>query len=636
MLSVQQATLRRGSRVLISQATFSLFRGERVGLVGANGTGKSSLFALLTGALATDEGSVLQQAGMSIATVAQEAAPDERAAVEVVLDGDRQLRTIETMLREAERHGDGARVGALHAELEAIGGYAARARAARLLAGLGFDNAAVERPMQEFSGGWRRRIALAQALMARSDALLLDEPTNHLDLDAVLWLEQWLGSYPGLLIVIAHDREFLDAIVTRIISIEDGRIALYSGNYSDFETQRSARLAQQQNAFVRQQRQIQHILAFVARFKAQATKARQAQSRLKTLERLERIAPAHVDSAFSFEFAAPDKLPRPLLTLEDATVGYDNRAILQRVTKSISPGDRIGLLGRNGAGKSTLTRALAGVSPLLGGRRIAAQDLSIGYFAQHQLEQLDAEASPMTQLRRSGGANIANASEEEQRAYLGRFGFVGDRVFEAVAPFSGGEKARLVLALIVSQRPNLLLLDEPTNHLDLDMRHALGLALQEYGGAIVLVSHDRHLLRLVADELWLVADGRAAPFDGDLDDYARWLRATPDASASAVPVATAGVAARDRKRLEAERRQRLAPLRAEVAAQEKRLQQLQSALAVLRQQLATEDIYKSDQKQILTDCLQRNAALTQALGAAEEAWMAASLALEEAERADVT
>ena len=632
MLSLQQVTLRRGPRVLFAKATFSLFRGERVGLVGANGAGKSSLFALLTGHLSTDEGSVVRQAGISIATVAQEAAPESRPAVEFVLDGDHELREIEHALQAAERDGDGVRVGALHARLESIGGYSARARAAKLLAGLGFDNAAVERPMDQFSGGWRRRIALAKALMARSDALLLDEPTNHLDLDAVLWLESWLNSYPGLLVVIAHDREFLDAIVTRIVSIEDGQVSVYTGHYSDFEAQRAERLAQQQNAFVRQQRQIQHILEFVARFKAQATKARQAQSRLKTLERLERIAPAHVDSAFSFEFAAPDKLPRPLLTLEAATVGYESRAIVSRVTRSIGPGDRIGLLGRNGAGKSTLTRALAGVSMLISGRRVAAQDLAIGYFAQHQLEQLDPEASPLMHLRRHGGSAIATGSEEDQRTYLGRFGFAGDRVFEAVAPFSGGEKARLVLALIVSQRPNLLLLDEPTNHLDLDMRHALGLALQDYPGAIVLVSHDRHLLRLVADELWLVADGRAVPFDGDLDDYARWLRTSADPPGEAPTPETQAFRGRDRKRQEAQRRQTLAPLRAKVLAHETELQQTSHALESIKQQMASEDLYKPEEKHKLTELLRRNTELTQRLATVEEAWLSASLELEQAQQ----
>ncbi|MBS0395949.1 MAG: ATP-binding cassette domain-containing protein, partial [Proteobacteria bacterium] len=503
MLSLRNVTLRRGPRALIEGATLTLHAGEKVGVVGANGAGKSSLFALLLGELGADAGDVTVQAGYVLASVAQEVAPERRAAVEFVLDGDRELRAVEGELAAAEAAHDGARVGALHARLEALDGYAARSRAARLLAGLGFDAAAIERPVAEYSGGWQRRLALARALMARSDILLLDEPTNHLDLDAVLWLEEWLRAYPGTLLVIAHDRDFLDRVVNRIVSLEGGRLESYAGNYSDFELRRAERLAQQQSAYERQQREVRHVMDFVTRFKAKASKARQAQSRLKQLERLERIAPAHVDSPFEFAFATPARLPRPLLVLEDAAAGYDGRAVLAGVTLSLAPGDRVGLLGRNGAGKSTLTRLLAGAAAPLAGRRTPAQDLAVGYFAQHQLEQLDPAASPLQHVRRLEGAALARATEQEQRTFLGGFGFAGERVFEPVAPFSGGEKARLVLALIVARRPNLLLLDEPTNHLDLEMRHALAMALQDFAGAIVLVSHDRYLLRVVADDLWL-------------------------------------------------------------------------------------------------------------------------------------
>jgi ATP-binding cassette subfamily F protein 3 len=635
MLTLRNVTLRRGPRALFANANVSLYAGDRVGVVGPNGAGKSSLFAMITGDLAPDEGEVSVQAGHVLASVAQDEAPDPRAAVEFVLDGDRELRTVEAELAVAEATHDGVRLGALHARLDALGGYAASSRAARLLAGLGFDSAAIERPVAEFSGGWRRRLALAQALMARSDVLLLDEPTNHLDLDAVLWLEEWLRAYPGTLLVIAHDREFLDRVVTRIVSIDGGRVDTYSGGYSDFEAQRAERLSQQQVAFERQQREIRHVLDFVARFRAQATKARQAQSRLKMLERMERIAPAHVDSPFHFEFAVPDRLPRPLLVLDDAAAGYGERIVLEHIGLSLSPGDRVGLLGRNGAGKSTLTRTLAGVQGLLAGRRTAAQDLAIGYFAQHQLEQLDLDATPLAHLKAHGGPVIARGTEEEQRSFLGGFGFVGDRVFEKVAPFSGGEKARLVLALIVSRRPNLLLLDEPTNHLDLEMRHALGMALQDYPGAIVLVSHDRYLLRLVADQLWLVDGSSAAPFEGDLDDYATWLRTRTADDATQTPrVAPVRGAAqqKERKRIEAERRQRLTPLRSAVTRAEADIARDGAEVARLETRLTDATLYEPGSRAELTRLLGEQAQARSGLAAAEEAWLMASEALEEAAR----
>jgi ATP-binding cassette subfamily F protein 3 len=637
MLSLRNVTLRRGPRALFTNATVSLYAGDRVGVVGPNGCGKSSLFAMVTGELAPDEGDVSVQAGYVLASVAQDEDADPRAAVEFVLDGDRELRAVEADLAAAEVAHDGVRLGLLHARLDALGGYAARSRAARLLAGLGFDAAAIERPVTEFSGGWRRRLALAQALMARSDVLLLDEPTNHLDLDAVLWLEEWLRGYPGTLLVIAHDREFLDRVVTRIVSIEGSAVETYAGGYSDFETQRSERLGQQQAAFDRQQREIRHVLAFVTRFKAQATKARQAQSRLKMLERMERIAPAHVDSPFHFEFAVPERLPRPLLVLDGVSAGYGERIVLKGVGLSLAPGDRVGLLGRNGAGKSTLTRTMAGVQPLLGGQRTAAQDLAIGYFAQHQLEQLDLDATPLEHVKRYGGVALARGTEEEQRSFLGGFGFHGDRVFEPVAPFSGGEKARLVLALIVSRRPNLLLLDEPTNHLDLEMRHALGMALQDYQGAIVLVSHDRYLLRLVADQLWLVAGEDAAPFDGDLDDYAAWLRsgAEADAVIDKVDGAPRGAAAqKERKRLEAARRQQLSPLRATVTRAENDIGRLSEEIARLDARLTDAALYEHAARAELATLLEAQADRRRRLAAAEETWLSASEALEAATRAD--
>jgi ATP-binding cassette subfamily F protein 3 len=641
MIHFRQVTLRRGTRALFEEASFSLFRGERAGIVGANGAGKSSLFSLVTGELHADAGEVQVPASQVLACVAQEVPPDPRPACEFVLDGDAPLRAAESELHAADASGDGGRIGLAHARFDSAGGWTARSRAATLMAGLGFSPADQAKPVDAFSGGWRVRLALAQALMCPSDILLLDEPTNHLDLDAVLWLEAWLLAYQGTLLVIAHDREFLDRIATRIISLEHGKVTAYSGNYSAFEDQRSAQLAQQQSLYERQQRQVKHLESFIARFKAQATKARQAQSRVKMLERMQRIAPAHVDSEFSFEFRIPAKLPRPLLTLDKAAAGYGERIVVGGVTLDLAPGDRIGLLGRNGAGKSTLTRVLAGVQPLLTGRRTTAQDTVIGYFAQHTLEMLDGEQHAVWHLRKKGGAALAQETEEAQRTFLGTFGFRGDRVFEAVEPFSGGEKARLALAILVSHRPNLLLLDEPTNHLDLEMRHALAMALQDFEGAMVVVSHDRHLLRLVTDQLWLVDSGRAVPFDGDLDDYADWLRAVPvTSSAKPEPLASPADAAprtesteqrQQRKRLEAERRQQLAPLRQAVHRAEQDLEQAAIDTRRMETQLADETLYQPARKGDLTRLLAEQTALKQRLTALEHTWLEASEHLEQAQ-----
>ena len=638
MISFRNVSLRRGPRVLFAAATFSLFRAEKIGIVGANGTGKSSLLALIRGELTPDTGEFELPSSLVLASVAQEIEADARPALEFVLDGDAELRALQRQLASAEALDDGHQLAHLHADLEAIGGYTAPARAAQLLAGLGFAPGDERRAVAEFSGGWRVRLALAQALMCRSDVLLLDEPTNHLDLDAVVWLEDWLRLYPGTLLVISHDREFLDHVVTRIVSIEADAISVYTGNYSDFESQRSARLAERAAAFVRQQREIAHVQDFVRRFRAAASKARQAQSRIKWLERLERIAPAHVDSPFHFSFLEPARLPRPLLSIDRGVAGYGSSAILTGLGIRILPGDRIALLGRNGAGKSTMMRTLAGVNPLLEGNRMAAADLNIGYFAQHQLEQLEGGETPLWHLKRLGGSTLAAATEAEQRSFLGSFGFSGERVFEAVAPFSGGERARLVLALVVSRRPNLLLLDEPTNHLDLEMRHALAMALQDFTGAIVLVSHDRHLLRGVADLLWLVADGHAQPFDGDLDDYEQWLRRAAASRPAAEPVAEPSSsrsnegrdAERARKRLEAEERARVAPLRAEIQRLDLEISRLGTTAAALEQRLADPGLYAAAKRSALTHLLAEQADIRRQLSAAEEAWLTAGEALERA------
>lgn len=639
MLNFRDLALRRGTRLLIEHATLSIFRGDKVGVVGANGAGKSSLFALVREEIAPEAGEFERPRTLQMASVAQEILADARPAVEFVQDGDGELREIQAAIERATAADAGLELGRLHATFESIGGYTAPARAARLLDGLGFGAADHARAVSEFSGGWRVRLALAQALMCRSDLLLLDEPTNHLDLDAVVWLEDWLRAYAGTLLVISHDREFLDRVVGKIASLEQGSITLYSGNYSAFEVERAARLAERAAAQAKQERQRRHVQAFVDRFRAQATKARQAQSRLKWLARMEEIAPAHVDSPFEFAFLEPRRMPRPLLSLTGAALGYGTTVVLDGVALSVQPGDRIGLLGRNGAGKSTLTRALAGEATLLRGERRAANDLVIGYFAQHQVEQLDGEQSPLWHLARYGGESLARASEAEQRAFLGGFGFGGERVFEPVAPFSGGERARLVLALLVSRRPNLLLLDEPTNHLDLDMRHALAMALQDYAGAIVVVSHDRHLLRMVADALWLVADGRARPFDGDLDDYAQWLRDAAGDGRVVAGAASPGPAAggetrdgaRDRKRTEAEARARLAPLRQAIRSAEREMEREAATLKALAAQLADESLYLPAARAELAALLKSQGAAQKRLAAHEEAWLAASSELEQAQ-----
>ncbi|MFL6606382.1 MAG: ATP-binding cassette domain-containing protein [Steroidobacteraceae bacterium] len=645
MLNFTDVTIRRGPRVLFSDATFGLFRGEKVGITGENGSGKSSLLALVRGELQPDAGTFEMPSNLAIAHVSQELLATEQPAIEFVLDGDAELRAIERSIAESEH--DGLKLGELHGRYAAVGGYDARSRAGRLMHGLGFTTADEARPVSSFSGGWRVRLNVAQALMSRSDLLLLDEPTNHLDLDAILWLETWLRDYPGTLLLIAHDREFLDRIVNRIVNIEHARARAYRGNYSAFEEQRASELSEQSALYTRQQREIKHMESFVERFRAQATKARQAQSRLKALERMQRIAPAHVDSPFEFSFAQPPKLPRPLLALENQSAGYNGRAILERVNLTLAPGARVAILGRNGAGKSTYMKLLAGELPALAGTRTEARDLSIGYFAQHQLEQLNVKQSPLDNLRRIGAELAARATEQQLRDFLGGFGFRGDRVFEPVAPFSGGEKARLVLALTAYLRPNLLLLDEPTNHLDLEMRQALAVALQDYEGAVVLVSHDRHLLRTVADEFIVVHQGRATPFDGDLEDYAKWLDETSKATSAAAagqtqltPASRDGTpgqsesadSRKQRKREEAQRRNRLTPLKAKIAQYDEELSRLASKSAALQAQLAAPDIYAAASKDRLKELLAQQTQLARETEKVETAWLEASEALEEQTR----
>jgi ATP-binding cassette subfamily F protein 3 len=519
LINLRHLTLARGARVLVADVDLTLHAGERIGVIGANGCGKSTLLDLLAGDLQPDAGDLERPPALRIARVRQETPGVAQPALDYVLDGDSELRGIERDIVHAEADHRAADLATLHERLQHIDGYGARSRAAALMHGLGFAADTQLDPVASFSGGWRMRLNLARALIARSDLLLLDEPTNHLDLDAVLWLERWLAAYRGMLLLVSHDRDFLDAIVERVLHFDGRTVISYTGNYSAFETARAASLANQQAMHARQQRERAHLQSFVDRFRAKATKAKQAQSRLKALARMTLIAPAHVDTAFTFRFEAPLAAPTPLLALDGASLGYGTgRPVLAGVTLSLLPGTRIGLLGRNGAGKSTFIKALAGEVELMSGERHEGRGLVVGYFAQHQLEQLRADETPMQHLMRL----LPQSREQDQRDFLGRFGF-GEQALAPVGPFSGGERARLALALVVAQRPNLLLLDEPTNHLDIDMRHALTLALQEYEGAVVIVSHDRHMLRTTADDFWLVADGAVQPFDGDLDDYRSWL-----------------------------------------------------------------------------------------------------------------
>jgi ATP-binding cassette subfamily F protein 3 len=632
MIRLQNITLRRGPEPLLEASDLTLNPGHRVGLVGANGSGKSTLFALLRGELTVDAGDLSMPPDWVVAHMAQETPALERPALEFVLDGDGELRAAERAVAEAEASGDGRAIGFAHARYENAGGYQARARAAELLHGLGFEAAVHEQPVARFSGGWRVRLNLARALMCRSDLLLLDEPTNHLDLEAVLWLEQWLRAYPGTLMLISHDRDFLDAVVDTVVHIEHRRLNTYRGNYSDFERRRAEALAHQQALYEKQQRRVAHLQKFIDRFRAKATKARAAQSRIKALERMERVAPAHVDSPFDFAFPEPPPAGDPIITLERAAVGYGDTAVLRDVTLGLRSGARIGLLGPNGAGKSTLIRVLAGDAEPLAGDMVRARNLSVGYFAQHQLEQLDEAASPLLHLARLA----PELPEQPLRDFLGGFGFPGDQATVPVGPLSGGEKARLVLALLVWRRPNLLLLDEPTNHLDLEMRHALTVALQAYEGVVVTVSHDRHLLNSTVDEFWLVADGGLQRFDGDLEDYRRWLVERRRAAATAAAPAPRGNAATadERKagrRREAERRAALRPLRQRVERLVAGIERINAELAGIESQLADPGVYESQHKARLAELLREQGRLRQRHDRLEAEWMEAETRLEAAE-----
>ncbi len=628
MIQFKNLTLARGTRELITDASLQIHAGWRVGLAGANGSGKSSVFALLRGELHAERGDCSIPPAWRLASVAQETPALDTPAISYVLDGDTELRTLEHTLADAEAAHDGTQLAELHARMDHIGGYSAPARAAALLAGLGFTNAEFERPVREFSGGWRMRLNLAQALISRADLLLLDEPTNHLDLDAVVWLEQWLAGYKGTLVVVSHDRDFLDGCVTHIAHIHAARLTLYTGNYSAFEDARAAQLAAQQATYEKQTRVIAHMEAFVARFRAKATKAKQAQSRLKALARMERIAAAHVDAPFDFHFPKPDRSPDTLIYLNKTSMAYGDRRILSDVELTLTPGARIGLLGPNGAGKSTLIKLLSGEASPAGGQRSEGRGLVIGYFAQHQLEQLRPDESPLQHLLRQE----PQAREQELRDYLGGFDFRGAMAESPVAPFSGGEKSRLALALIVRRKPNLLLLDEPTNHLDLEMRQALTAALAEYEGSMVLVSHDRALLRTVCDDFLLVCDGRVEPFDGAVEDYIAWL-ATRRAARAGNDAGTQDKAARKeaRESAAADRQSRLAarrPLMKEITRLEADIARWQQEKQPIDAQLADPAFYASPDKEKLRTLTSRQQQLAQEIDAAEHRWLEAHTELE--------
>lgn len=630
MIVFSSLQIRRGIRVLLDNATATVNPGQKVGLVGKNGCGKSTLLSLLKGEIAADGGSFTFPGNWALAWVNQETPALDVPAIEYVIDGDREFRQLEAELQAANDRNDGHAIATLHGKLDAIDAWTIRSRAASLLHGLGFSNEQLQSPVRDFSGGWRMRLNLAQALVCRSDLLLLDEPTNHLDLDAVIWLERWLKSYPGTLVLISHDRDFLDPIVDKILHIEQQTMNEYTGNYSSFERQRTTKLAQQQSLYQHQQEKVAHLQSYIDRFRAQATKAKQAQSRIKMLERMELIAPAHVDNPFTFSFRPPESLPNPLLRMDKVSAGYGDKVILKSIKLNLVPGSRIGLLGRNGAGKSTLIKLLAGTLEPLSGEIGLAKGIKLGYFAQHQLEFLRADESPLQHLSRIAPRVL----EQQLRDYLGGFGFQGDKVSEVTERFSGGEKARLVLALIVWQRPNLLLLDEPTNHLDLDMRQALTEALIDFEGALVVVSHDRHLLRSTTDDLYLVHDGQVEPFEGDLDDYQQWLvDLQRQESQQDAPEKESGgnsaQARKDQKRREAEFRTQTQPLRKQIAKLEQQMEKLGAELAAVEEQLADSALYDISRKAELTDCLQKQSQAKSALEETEMTWLDAQEQLEQ-------
>lgn len=637
MIQLDQLSIRRGGRILFQKASMQLHPGWKIGLTGVNGAGKSTLFSALLGGIESDSGSLTRPNIWTVAHMAQEIKALDMKAIDFVLSGDEEYWQIQEQLNQPENLSNDE-LAHLYSRFEEIHGYTASSKASQLMAGLGFFEHQSELLVSSFSGGWRMRLNLARTLMSRSDLLLLDEPTNHLDLDAILWLEDWLKAYEGTLILISHDRDFLDAITDHILHIENQILTLYTGNYSTFETTRAERLAQQQQAFEKQQEAKAHLQKFIDRFKAKATKARQAQSRIKQLERMQELAPAHVDNPFTFSFREPTKMSSPLLTLEHADIGYSDKLIVTNVNLQITPTSRIGLLGMNGAGKSTLIKSLVGDLALIQGVRKDSELLNIGYFAQHQMDALDGNASPMLQLARIADPKI---SEATLRSFLGSFGFSGERMDTPSESFSGGERARLALALIVWLRPNVLILDEPTNHLDLDMRHALTMALQDFEGAVVLVSHERQLIASVCDELILVHAGQSKEFDGDLQDYAAWLRQAridmmkngqkPSAPIQSQVVEKTSISKVDKEaqRKEAARQRELSrPIRKNIEKIESQIGKIQPRLVEIEEYLADSVLYEANRKDDLLKLMNEQTELKTKLEQAEEQMLELMMELE--------
>ncbi len=637
MISLTNITLQRGRDNLLQDTSLVIFEGRRVALIGRNGCGKSSLFALLRGEIGLESGDMSIPGGSRIAHMAQEVGHSDRSALDYVLDGHGELRRLQKAIKAAEAAEDNNKLSHLYEALETAGGYSAEYQAAELLHGLGFGNHEINQPVNSFSGGWRIRLNLAQALMMPSDIMLLDEPTNHLDMDTTYWLEQRLRRYQGTLVLISHDRDFIDNVANEIVHIEQKQLNLYKGNYSAFERQRAERLALQQSNYAKQQREIKHIQSFITRFKAKASKAKQAQSRVKQLANMEMVASAQIDSPFHFSFLDNPKVSTPLISLRDLALGYGDHRVLSDITFSLNPGDRLGLLGVNGAGKSTLIKALTGDLEPQGGEITRGEHCYIGYFAQHQLEALDIEASALLHLQRLD----PTASEQKIRNFLGGFDFHGDKAVEPIAPFSGGEKARLALALIVWQKPNLLLLDEPTNHLDLDMRSALTMALQEFNGALIVVSHDRHLLRHSVDQYILADEGRVEEFDGTLDDYHSYISAKDNAStkspASKAPAhsqkpeqakSNPGLSKKQLRQQSAEQRKAKSALTNRLKRLEQKIDEANAGLKEVELLLADTGLYEEGRKEELTDLIHRQAEIKRELESLEENWLELSEALE--------
>ncbi|ANF82953.1 ABC transporter ATP-binding protein [Acinetobacter sp. NCu2D-2] len=641
MIQLDQLSIRRGGRVLFQKASMQLHPGWKIGLTGVNGAGKSTLFSALLGGMESDSGSLTRPAVWTVAHMAQEIKALNMKAIDFVLSGDEEYWDIQHKLEHPEQLKDDE-LAQLYGRFDEISGYSAPSKASQLMAGLGFFEHQSQLDVASFSGGWRMRLNLARTLMSRSDLLLLDEPTNHLDLDAILWLEDWLKAYEGTLVLISHDRDFLDAITDHILHIENQELTLYTGNYSTFERTRSERLAQQQQAYEKQLETRAHLQKFIDRFKAKATKAKQAQSRIKQLERMQELSAAHVDTPFTFSFREPTKMSSPLLQMEHADIGYGEKLIVTNVNLQITPTSRIGLLGMNGAGKSTLIKSLVGDLELLKGSRKASELLNIGYFAQHQMDALDGNASPMLQLSRIANKKISEAS---LRSFLGSFGFSGERMDTPSESFSGGERARLALALIVWQRPNVLILDEPTNHLDLDMRHALTMALQDFEGAVVLVSHERQLIASVCDELLLVHNGQCKEFDGDLVAYADWLRQAraelmKTAQKPAEPIKSLvedkpviSKLDKEAQRKEAARqREQTRPIRKNIEKIEAQIAKIQPRLAEIEAALADSSLYDASRKNDLLKLMNEQTTEKAKLEKAEEEMLELMMQLEEMEQ----